>query len=81
MNRTRDYRRYIRNKHIARRKRIVENYYGFSWYEHDGMYSKGKIHCSCAMCAFRGYNKNQITHSDKRKIKSMEIDLTLEKIA
>ena len=22
------------------------------WYEHDGQYDKGKIHCSCGLCKF-----------------------------
>lgn len=71
MSRTRAYRRYVRNKHIARKKRIVRQYHSFDWYSFDGMYSKGKIHCSCAMCAFRGYNKNEIVHSEKKKLASM----------
>ena len=24
----------------------------FEWYEHDGQYNKGKIHCSCGICKF-----------------------------
>ena len=69
--RTRAYRREVRNKHIARKKRIAKRIWG-TWYKHDGMYSKGKIHCSCVMCAFRAWDKNTITESDMRKIASME---------
>lgn len=74
MSRTRAYRRNVRNKAIARKKRIV-SHYGFDWYPHDGQYSKGKIHCSCKMCAFRGYDKNEVTESDKRKIEKMDSEL------
>lgn len=61
MNRTRSYRREVRNKHIARKKRICRAIYGASiggaetpgaWYKHDGQYSKGKIHCSCKICKY-----------------------------
>lgn len=45
------YTREQRNKHIKRKKRICNNY-GFDWYKHDGMYNKGKIHCSCKMCTY-----------------------------
>ena len=42
----------MREKHIARKKRICKNVYGFDWYRNgDGHYNKGKIHCSCPMCA------------------------------
>lgn len=38
------------------------------WYvEHDGMLSKGKIHCSCGLCAF-----HETTMQDIRKLKKME---------
>lgn len=42
----------IRNRKIAHRKMISEHYNGFPYYEYDGQYSKGKIHCSCVMCTF-----------------------------
>ena len=68
--RTRAERRDFRKKAIKRKKRIC-NAFGFDWYPHDGQYSKGKIHCSCPMCAFRGWDKNEKTQSDKRKIEKM----------
>ena len=54
MNRTRSYRRAIRNRKIARKKKICKQLYwiGANWFEHDGQYSKGKIHCSCPMCTW-----------------------------
>ncbi len=50
MERTRAFRRAQRRRVIARKKRICLRYYGFDFYPFDGMYSKGKIHCSCPMC-------------------------------
>lgn len=47
-----EYRRYVRNKTILRKKRISNSVYGFDWYKHDGQYSKGKIHCGCGLCKF-----------------------------
>lgn len=61
MQRTRAYRREVRNKTIARKKRICRAIYCISlggvdnpgsWYKHDGQYSKGKIHCSCKLCTY-----------------------------
>ena len=64
MARTRSYRRDVRNKTIARKKRICRAIYGGSphrlyespepgyWYKVDGRYTKGKIHCSCKMCKY-----------------------------
>lgn len=52
MKRTRAYRRYVRNKTIARKKRICKKIYSSDWYKHDGEYSKGKIHCGCKLCKY-----------------------------
>lgn len=53
MERTRAYRRSQRNRVIARKKRIAEDITlgRVGWYNIDGKYSKGKIHCSCPMCS------------------------------
>ena len=44
----------MRAKHIKRKKAITSHYgdrrFAYSYYPHDGMFSKGKIHCSCRMC-------------------------------
>ena len=50
--RSAEYRRYVRNKTILRKKRISNSVYGLDWYKHDGQYSKGKIHCCCGLCKF-----------------------------
>ena len=45
-------RRYARHKAICRKKYISNHVFGFDWYKFDGMYSKGKIHCGCKLCAY-----------------------------
>ena len=66
MNREKSYYREMRKKHINRKKRIVKKAYSLidNYYEHDGMYSKGKIHCSCWMCRRKSYD--EATMMDKR---------------
>ena len=53
----RGYYRYMRNKHISRKKRIVHEMNDYWIYKYDGQYSKGKIHCSCGMCMIKTRNK------------------------
>lgn len=36
----------MREKHIARKKRICKLIYHVDWYDNDNQYSKNKIHCS-----------------------------------
>ena len=43
------YTRDVRNKAIARKKRICKEL-DMTWYNVDGKYSKGKIHCGCPLC-------------------------------
>ena len=47
------------------------NIYPYWSVKHKGMLSKGKIHCSCDMCAFHG-----IAEQDQRQLMSMESKLT-----
>lgn len=89
MNRDRSYYRKMRAKHIRRKKKISQRIYYYGWgYEHDGMYSKGKIHCSCPCCSPKTRNKGRkrllhgnyatslnYKHSDMCKILSMEDEL------
>lgn len=86
MNRERNYYREMRNKHINRKKKIAEHN---GWVErHDGALSKGKVHCSCPMCANKTNTKHMgrvgkywchkptnWKHSDLLKLQSMEDDL------
>ena len=70
MNRTRDYYRKMRAKHIKRKKRIVSHWKWFEdgYYPHDGMYSKGKIHCSCPLCKAKAYyGKHTPTIQERRR--------------
>jgi hypothetical protein len=82
------YLRKMRAKHIRRKKNILNNYSWFReypWYAHDGMYSKGKIHCSCPRCASKTNNKHRQRgnyalaknwkHSDLQKLQAMQADI------
>ena len=62
MNRSRDYYRKMRAKHIKRKKNIVLSWPGFEngYYEYDGMYSKNKIHCSCKLCRSSNYKGQHV---------------------
>lgn len=68
--RSRDYYRKMRAKHIKRKKKIVSNWrwWGqFPYYKHDGMFSKGKIHCSCPLCKDKAYyGKHTMTLQEQR---------------
>ena len=48
------YKREMRNKVIARKKRIDRAVHAGveGWYKYDGQYSKGKIHCGCIICKY-----------------------------
>lgn len=59
MNRDRNYYREQRAKHIRRKKYICQKCYGWDYYDHDGSYSKGKIHCSCPLCAAKTNNRRR----------------------
>lgn len=70
MQRTRDYHRKMRAKHIKRKKRITSHYPGsdtFPYYADDGRYSKNKIHCSCRMCRSKDYNGRHILTMQEKK--------------
>lgn len=60
-----------------RKKRIAESVCRDSWYEHDGQYIKGKIHCSCPCCSPKTNNRGRYgaamkwKHTDAQKILSM----------
>ena len=66
------YRRYVRNKVIQRKKRISRAIYGIDWYQCDGKYSKGKIHCGCGLCKF-GKKYGLPTTRDMREMSREEI--------
>ena len=64
MNRSRDYYRHHRERAIQRKKGIARRYWH---YNHDGQYSKGKIHCSCRMCSSKT-NTDGWAMSDMRRL-------------
>lgn len=82
MRRDRSYYRRMRAKHIKRKKSLSSYYW---YYEYDGMYSKGKIHCSCPLCRAKTRNRGRgrvpyapslnYKPSDLRKLQKMEYDL------
>lgn len=65
MNRTIDFYRHNRIRVINRKKKIIKSQNNYWYVEHDGMLSKGKIHCSCWMCRHKSYDnaKMQDKHS------------------
>ena len=68
------YYRNMREKHIARKKRIVShwNWFQNGYYKYDGMYSKNKIHCSCSLCRPEG-----LSIKDRRNSIKMRSDTTI----
>ena len=75
MNRTRDYYRKMRAKHIKRKKNIVLHWNGFEagYYSDDGKYSKGKIHCSCSLCKSKAWYGKHMPTLQERKQKDKEL--------
>ena len=74
MQRSRVYHRKMRAKHIKMKKNIVSHWKwwadnNYSYYPHDGMYSKNKIHCSCSLCKekARHNGKHTPTIQERRK--------------
>lgn len=67
-------------KKAIRKRRISSAYCkDHPWYDHLHQYSKGKIHCSCALCRCKTNDKHGLPGpamnwpaSDTRKMESME---------
>lgn len=69
--RTKAYYRYQRNKHIQRKKNIIKK--KNCWHvKFDGMLSKGKIHCSCYMCAFSGESVSDFRKKDSLRFRELD---------
>ena len=67
------YHRKMRAKHIRRKKRITSHYWSadeYPYYKYDGMYSKGKIHCSCPLCASKTNHKDSKWKSSSGEVKN-----------
>ena len=79
MSRTRAYTRKMRAKAIKRKKRIVSNWHWYGehkFYHHDGMFSKGKIHCSCPLCKDKAYyGKHVLTEQELISILKLKEEL------
>lgn len=52
MYRTSEFRRNARHNAICRKKHIAIKRDGSDWYNKDGKYDKGKIHCGCGVCKY-----------------------------
>lgn len=78
MERNRCWRRKKNFSKGRRKKRIAMEVCRNWWYEHDGQYIKGKIHCSCPCCSPRTNNRGRYgvamnwKHTDAQKILSMD---------
>lgn len=57
MERERDYYRHHRERCIKRKKKIIRDLNDYWHYTHEGVLSKGKIHCSCWMCRRKSYDE------------------------
>lgn len=73
-NRSRDYYRKQRAKHIARKQRKIKEW-SFDndspyWVCPNGALSKGKIHCSCPLCRSKSYEYK--TARDLARFKAMD---------
>jgi hypothetical protein len=71
--RTRAYRREVRNRAITRKKNLIHTW-GFDWYDCDGKYSKGKIHCGCSICKW-GRKFGLPTLTTERELEKFHKDL------
>lgn len=67
MKRDSAYYRWVRRKHIRRKKRIANAVCRNWWYPYDGMYSKNKVHCSCRMCRGKDYFGRHILTRQEQK--------------
>lgn len=74
MNRSLNYYREQRRKHIKRKKRIIKDLNNYWYYKHDGELSKGKIHCSCKLCRAKS-RENGPKFSDLRKLEAMKAEM------
>lgn len=70
MERTRVYRRDARHHAICRKKAICLKRSGNDWYDVDGKYDKGKIHCNCGICKVAG---DSIRTLKERKISLLKL--------
>ena len=63
-------------KKAIRKKKLIHFYSIGDWYKHLHQYSKGKIHCSCPLCAAKTNPKRKLisvgnTLQDQKRIDEM----------
>lgn len=63
-------------KKAIRKNKLIHFYLTDGWYEHLHQYSKGKIHCSCPLCAAKTNPKRKLisvgnTLQDQKRIDEM----------
>jgi len=63
--------RHHRKRVIERKKQFIKKANSYWHYKFEGALNKGKIHCSCGLCAmkFKGFEGPSM--SDKRKIEKL----------
>ena len=82
MKRTKEYRRFVAEKNINRKKSISRNIYHFDWYDNSNQYSKNKIFCSCWMCAHRNayydwLESHGVKDEFKEELKEADLDIKI----
>lgn len=71
-NRSRAYYRHHRRRIIRRKVKIAVRY---GWNAScKGQYAKGKIHCSCSLCAVKT-KKDGFPHSQKKQLQNLDQQL------
>lgn len=73
-HKSRQFRQHQRERAIVRKKEIAKAIYGTDAYEVDGQYSKGKVHCSCPLCAYHRESDERIREQAReveREIRAM----------
>jgi hypothetical protein len=88
IHKLRSSRRFVRARHISRKRRIEKEVLAYSPEELDkqpkGVLSKGKIHCSCDLCTCKSTidtgvktnSKRNYTAADTRRMNSTDYSLT-----
>ena len=74
MNRSTEFRRCSRHHAICRKKSIALKRDGHDWYNCDGKYDKGKIHCGCGICKF-GKKYGYETIRTRREFEKFKINV------
>lgn len=74
MNRPISFYRHNRIRVIKRKKKIIKEQHNYWYVQHDGILSKGKIHCSCPLCRHKSYDeaKMQDKHSAIRDLSQLD---------